>query len=135
LRPDAAAERHRAAADRRDVWVDPAANGMAVLSALVPAVTALAAADRIETEARRRRTEPAETRTLGQLRADLFGEWLLGGSPDAIRPSVNLTVPVLSLLGGSDELATLHGYGPIDLDTARRLTASAPSFRRVLTDP
>ena len=53
----------------------------------------------------------------------------------AIRPEVVLTVPVLSLLGCSDEPATLEGFGPIDLETARLLAAGAPSFVRVLTHP
>ncbi len=52
-----------------------------------------------------------------------------------IRPDLVLTVPVLSLLGHSDEPAELEGFGPIDLDTARTLAAQAPSFVRALTDP
>jgi hypothetical protein len=44
-------------------------------------------------------------------------------------------VPVLSLLGHSNEPATLEGYGPIDIDSASRLAADAPSFIRMLTDP
>ncbi|HPM53184.1 MAG TPA: HNH endonuclease signature motif containing protein, partial [Rhodoglobus sp.] len=52
-----------------------------------------------------------------------------------IRPRVLVTVPVLTLLGVSDEPATLEGYGPIDHDTAMRLAATAPSFTRLLTHP
>ncbi|HOB58031.1 MAG TPA: HNH endonuclease signature motif containing protein, partial [Rhodoglobus sp.] len=48
---------------------------------------------------------------------------------------VLVTVPVLTLLGVSDEPATLEGYGPIDHDTAMRLAATAPSFTRLLTHP
>jgi len=44
-------------------------------------------------------------------------------------------VPVLTLLGHSDEPAELDGHGPIDAETARRLAAHAPSFRRILTHP
>lgn len=61
-----------------------------------------------------------------------------GAVPDwvrTIRPEVVITVPVLSLLGRSDEPAELEGFGPIDLETARRLCANAPSFTRVLTHP
>lgn len=46
-----------------------------------------------------------------------------------------LTIPVLSLLGHSDEPALLEGVGPIDIDTASRLCATVPSFTRLLTDP
>jgi hypothetical protein len=56
--------------------------------------------------------------------------WLRG-----VRPTVVLTVPVLSLLGRGDEPAELEGFGPIDLETARQLAAQALSFVRVLTDP
>jgi hypothetical protein len=49
---------------------------------------------------------------------------------------VLVTVPVFSLLGLSDEPATLDGYGPIPPSMARRLVADgATSFLRVLTDP
>ncbi|MEL7974486.1 DUF222 domain-containing protein [Isoptericola sp. F-RaC21] len=53
----------------------------------------------------------------------------------SVRPQVTVTVPVLSLLGLADAPATLDGHVPIDPDTARRLAALAPSFRRILTHP
>lgn len=52
-----------------------------------------------------------------------------------IRPTVSVTVPVLTLLGLSDSPGTLEGYGPIDAETARILAGRAPSFRRILTHP
>lgn len=52
-----------------------------------------------------------------------------------IRATVHVTVPVLSLLGVTDEPGTLDGYGPIDPATAARLTITAPSMVRVLTHP
>ncbi|MBT9608148.1 HNH endonuclease signature motif containing protein [Microbacterium sp.] len=51
------------------------------------------------------------------------------------RATVVLTVPALTLLGAGTESATLDGYGPIDLDTARRLAGEASSWIRVLTHP
>ena len=48
---------------------------------------------------------------------------------------VRITIPALTLLGHSDELATLDGHGPIDLDTARELAGDATSWIRVLTHP
>jgi hypothetical protein len=51
------------------------------------------------------------------------------------RPTVSITVPVLTLLGRSDEPATLDGYGPIPLGDAEEIAASAPSFTRILTHP
>lgn len=53
----------------------------------------------------------------------------------AIRPTVNVTVPVQTLMGLSDEPGKLDGYGPIDPETARRLAVQAPTFTRLLTDP
>jgi hypothetical protein len=58
-----------------------------------------------------------------------------GGVPSP-RAQVLVTVPVLSLLGATDEPAVLDGYGPIPPSMARRLiTEGAGSFYRVLTDP
>jgi hypothetical protein len=52
-----------------------------------------------------------------------------------IVPTVLVTVPVLTLLGQSDEPGNLDGYGPIDPQTARDLAAQAPEFHRMLTHP
>jgi hypothetical protein len=47
-----------------------------------------------------------------------------------------ITVPVMALLGVTEEPAMLDGYGPIPPSMARRLVADgAESFRRVLIDP
>ncbi len=52
------------------------------------------------------------------------------------RAQVLITVPVLSLLGATEEPAMLDGYGPIPPSMARRLVADgAESFHRVLIDP
>ncbi|WP_081448099.1 HNH endonuclease signature motif containing protein [Sanguibacter keddieii] len=55
----------------------------------------------------------------------------LGG----IKPQVAVTIPVMTLLGHSEEPGDLAGHGPIDAHTARRLAAQAPSFLRILTHP
>ena len=52
-----------------------------------------------------------------------------------IRPRVLVTVPVMTLLGHSQEPGNLEGYGPIDPDTARDLASHAPSFSRILVHP
>ncbi|MCI4658577.1 HNH endonuclease signature motif containing protein [Cryobacterium zhongshanensis] len=83
---------------------------------------------------------PDEERTLTQLAADVLTDMLIGGvTPDGtgtgVAAQVNVTVPVLTLLGKSEEPGYLAGYGPIDPDTARRLAAGAPSFTRLLTHP
>ncbi|MDQ0619805.1 HNH endonuclease signature motif containing protein [Arthrobacter globiformis] len=58
-----------------------------------------------------------------------------GGVPSPAA-QVLVTVPVYSLLGLTEEPATLDGYGPIPPSIARRLVADGgTSFLRVLTDP
>ena len=52
-----------------------------------------------------------------------------------VRPEMDVSVPVLTLLGVSEMPGTLNGVIPIDADTARQLARAAPSFTRVLTDP
>ncbi|WP_105036744.1 HNH endonuclease signature motif containing protein [Cryobacterium aureum] len=83
---------------------------------------------------------PGEPRTLSQLRADVAIDLLQQGVTGSglgagLTANVNITVPVLTLLGKSDEPGDLEGYGPIDPETARRLAGTATSFLRILTHP
>jgi hypothetical protein len=140
----------RSAADRRVEFL-PDRDGMAWLSAHLPAETAAGIWDRT-TAAARALQGPHEARTLPQLRADIAATWLLtngtghdagtatgagaGGGVPSPRAQVLITVPVMSLLGATEEPAVLDGYGPIPPSMARRLVADgAESFYRVLTDP
>ncbi|SDQ24412.1 HNH endonuclease signature motif containing protein [Arthrobacter crystallopoietes] len=137
--PDSLAKRHAQAVKRRNVCLEPDGDGMVTLRARVSAETGLAIHNRLTDAARSLQTE-AETRTVGQLRADVFADLLLHagmetGPAAGIRPEVALTVPVFTLLGLDDEPATLEGYGPIPADVARRLCQDAPSFHRILTHP
>jgi hypothetical protein len=154
--PETIRERHVRAVCDREVVLEPGRDGMAWLSAYLPAVDALGAFNRISELAATLKC-PDEERTLTQLRADVFRDLLIDGQPGdeacGITAKVFVTVPVLTLLGrddlpatrGDDELpatrghdelpATLDGYGPIDADTARTLAAHAPSFIRLLTHP
>ncbi|QDG65998.1 DUF222 domain-containing protein [Pseudarthrobacter sp. NIBRBAC000502772] len=140
-------KRHiKSAADRRLEYA-PDRDGMAWLSAYLPADQAAAIWDRATTAARALQG-PDEDRNLSQLRADTVATWLLSATDNAAgdingndrvpspRAQVLVTVPVLSLLGLTDEPAMLDGYGPIPPSTARHLIADgAESFHRVLTDP
>lgn len=226
--------RHRRAARDRGVWLAAELDGMATLTALLPADRAHDALAHVDRAARHLRVAPDEERTLAQLRADAFADLLTrstGGAgsragtgsihraeerpasagdrtgddaffaaptvaaptvaeltapttvptaptavpiapaptaiapiaavpttaipsaaaptaappPDASPPtpsappdrraSIVITVPALTLLGAGDEPARLDGYGPIDLDTARRLAGEATSWVRILTHP
>ncbi|OOB90187.1 hypothetical protein B0T42_13045 [Rathayibacter sp. VKM Ac-2630] len=148
LHPESLTDRHQRCAARRGVWLDGDLDGMATFHLHLPAPEAHGAFDRIDRAARSLKDLPDEERTLGQLRADITTALLLDGEtlpgpdgspataiPRGTRPRVSVTVPVLTLLGRSDEPGVLDGYGPIDPATARRLAADAPSFTRILTHP
>jgi hypothetical protein len=143
---DSAAERHENERTARRVVFEPDLDGMAWISAYLPAEIATAAMARLDAEALRLSTIPGETRTLQQLRADAFGDLITGaggcgGSRVGVR--VGVLIPMLTLLGQSEQPASLEGYGPIDADTARRLVdglvdglaGGGASIYRLLTDP
>jgi hypothetical protein len=154
LRPESMVERQIKADGERYVAIVPEQEGMAILTAYLPAVQAVAIDARL-TEICSGLQNSDETRTLTQLRADVFSDILLDADADttaeaagaagsrpgptsrfrSIRPRVLVSVPVMTLLRKSAEPANLEGYGPIDSDTARQLTANAPSLQRLLTDP
>jgi hypothetical protein len=133
----ALAERVEAASRKRGVWIDNDVDGMAYLTAFLPADVAHRAFGRIDVAARSLAMDPDESRTLAQVRADVAAD-LLTNDADGVpvaRVSVAVTVPVMTLLGQTDDPGILEGYGPIDAETARRLAAHAPSFSRLLTHP
>jgi hypothetical protein len=133
------AEQHAAAVAHRHVRVDPGVDGMAWLTAHLPAVEAHAILGRVTAIAK---TLDDDDRTLDQKRADVFGDLLIDGEtgvlPDAargIRPTVAITVPALTLLTGEGPAAQVDGVGPIPLDRARELCGAASGWMRVLTHP
>jgi len=157
LHPVSIGERHTAAVAERRVWVQLLDDGMADLTARLSAEAALAAYNRL-TQIAEGQKSPDDDRHIGQMRADAFADLLLSGDTCAaaeagepllsdvdgrthrdvghgIRPEVGVTVPVMTLLGRTEEPGELDGYGPIDPDTARRLAARAPSFVRILVHP
>src|SRR6185312_15833806 len=144
--PETIVERRERATTDREVTFIPGRDGMAWLSAYLPAPDALAAFHRLTELAGCLRaidktsSDSVPTRTLAQARADALRDLLIDGEPAlegprGIRPTVYVTVPAMTLLGRSGEAAVLDGYGPIDPDTARELAAAAPSFIRLLTHP
>jgi hypothetical protein len=139
LHPETITARHEASVADRRVIFQPEADGMASLLVYDTADNVRSAYLRV-TDAALSLQGPNEPRTLTQLRVDALIDLLLGGvTPSGIgkgiRATANVTVPVLTLLGLSEEPGHLEGYGPIDPDTARRLAAGASSFTRILTHP
>jgi hypothetical protein len=140
----------RSEADRR-VEFEPATDGMAWVHLFTTAPIAQGIIERIEAATAESRAA-GDTRTCAQLQADALAALALTGvtpedvmsSPvlphpievqEHIKPTVQITVPALSMAGVSDAPATLDGYGPIDPETAARIAVNAPSFTRILVQP
>ncbi|MGD8194306.1 DUF222 domain-containing protein [Herbiconiux sp. P18] len=129
------AERTRAARDERHVALEPGCDGLSTLVHLLPAAEALAIDDLIDRMARSQRSD-TDPRSHAQRRSDVLTGLVLGTCDrGAFTPTVLLTVPAATIAGHADEPGDLHGYGPIDPDTARGLAARAPTHIRVLTHP
>lgn len=144
IEPESISARHERSVADRAVRFDPARDGMGWLSAYLPATDALGIYNQV-TDRAIALQGPGEPRTLTQLRADVFRDLLLdpagvdpagaAGPARGLRPNLIVTVPMLTLLGVTEEPGNLDGYGPIDPDTARDLAAKCPSCVRILTHP
>ncbi len=133
---DTTVERHESKLAERRASFEPGLDGMAWISAYLPADVATSAMARLDAEALARSASSDETRTLPQLRADIFGEWMTGvGSTAPVGVRLGVLIPMMTLLGLSEQPASLEGYGPIDAETARTLAGGATSIYRLLTDP
>jgi hypothetical protein len=146
VHPEPLADRRARAADERRVALEPAPDGMAWLSLFLEAERAVAIIERLESLGAESDPDRPDSRTKAQRSVDIAADLLLSGTLDdadrrlaaatgRVTARVTVTVPVLSLLGVTDEPAELDGYGPIDADTARRLAAHAPTLQRLLVHP
>ncbi len=146
---ESATTRRKLADANRRVRLEPMADGQAAIEIVGGATDWVPVDHALTAAAVAAKGTPGETRSVGQLRHDILldivTEGLKTGSlPDpatkvgqrkGVAVELLLTIPVLSLLGTDTALASIEGYGPIDLDKARELAAEAPSFVRVLTHP
>jgi hypothetical protein len=132
-------QRHVAAVAERRVAHSEREDGMAEIWALLPADGArivMAGLNRYATP-----TGPDDARTADQRRADALVEVGLTALndpriPGEVKPSVNITVGLGTLLGDNDQPAELDGYGPIPASMARRIAADpSGTWRRLITDP
>jgi hypothetical protein len=119
------------------VWLERDIDGMSTVGVFGDAAAAEQAMTNVDRLARELLLAPDETRTLAQLRADVALDLLAGKlrSNGGVGITVGLTIPIMTMLGHSDEPALLEGYGPIDAETARDLAGDARSFLRILTHP
>ncbi|MCU1579124.1 MAG: hypothetical protein JWP19_1328 [Rhodoglobus sp.] len=142
LHAETLTERHEAAQAHRGVWTEPDRDGMGWLHAHLSAEKLAMISANLDGIAfglfTDSNTKADEHRTMAHLRADVLADLLTGasaGGQPKVGVTVALTIPVMTLLGHSTEPALLEGVGPIDIQTARRLCATAPSITRLLTDP
>lgn len=116
LHPDSIDERCRDARERRDVRLEPARDGMAWLTAYLPAENAIAAYRRVSEIATglggSGDAEQRDDRTLAQRRADVMTDLLHdgivsgSGAGRGVRAQVLVTVPALTLLDRGAERAS-----------------------------
>lgn len=138
-------ERHERAKGERRVRMVKLGDGMSEIIHTLPTVLAAGVWDRLTRQAKAL-SRAGDPRSFDQLRSDLAAELLLSGdlsdadgSPHALARSISaevaIVIPALTLLGRSDEPATLAGQGPIGMEEARELASMAPSLVRILTHP
>jgi hypothetical protein len=126
------AERHVAGRDDED--------GMSWLSINNTTDQVRLAHHRLTLAAKQKRASGDE-RTLDQLRADLAIDLLVGRTeevpaPTYARPIVNVTVPIQTLMGLSDEPGVLSGGTTIPAGLSRMIAQQPGStWHRMLTDP
>lgn len=145
--PEGQTERARHERAQRHVRLSHGDGSMATLAAELPAERAQAAYARIDTAARTLRRS-GDRRTLDQLRADVYGDLLLGhdlpgddtstaqGTPSATKADVFVHIDLATLTGLADNPAELAGHGPLPAPVARAIAHDPTStWRRIITDP
>jgi hypothetical protein len=143
LDPDGSQRRHEKARTDRKVVLTPVDDGMAELTAFLPADQATAVYRKVDALARGARI-PGDERCPDARRADVFVNLLLGrrdpgvtSEPDSgLRPLVHVTVSATTLAGADNKPGTLDGYGPIPAAFARKIATDPTGvWKRLVTDP
>jgi hypothetical protein len=138
--PDDAHHRYETAVTRRRVVTEVTEDGTANLLGLDLAPHRVAAATRRINRIARSLHTSGETRTMDQLRADVFLDLLNGktvtgtGSDQAV---VDLTVDLETLAGLAESPGDLDGYGPVIADIARQVATQQETseWRFTVTHP
>jgi hypothetical protein len=141
--PKPAEERREQAVTQRRVVRTPAADGMSQIWMLLPDAGASTFMTAVDALAKRIRCD--DDRTADQRRADaaiqLALNTLHGSMSDdlpreyGMRPSVQVTVALSTLLGLDEQPGELDGTGPIPAAVARRIAADQTgTLRRLITD-
>jgi hypothetical protein len=158
--PRTAEQQREVALQQRRVWASPDDHGMSLVGAVLPAEGAQALLAGLDVLADRAPTS-GDTRTPDQRRADALVQLGIdalngyatcpncatrlstsgpvhGSAPrwQGLRPTVQVTVALSTLLGVDEQPGELDGYGPIPAALARRLAADPTgTWRRLVTDP
>jgi hypothetical protein len=129
--PDAAGQRYQRSIAERRVSLTANPDTTAHLAGIfLPPQKATAAFERVDALARGLKNS-GDTRTLAQLRADVFCDLLAGTllvedqKPVQRSGVVELQVPLSTLIRLSDQPGVLAGYGPVIADIARQVAEQA----------
>jgi hypothetical protein len=129
--PDAAGQRFERSVAERRVELTANPDTTAHLAGIfLPPQKATAAFEHVDAIARGMKND-GDSRTLDQLRADVYCDLLSGTLPASSagpvhRPGVvELLVPLATLTGQSDEPAMLAGFGPVVADIAHQVAEQA----------
>ncbi len=141
LNPARVEQQRAQAMTERRVCVTARDDGMAELWALLPAEGAAAVMAAVDCLASV--TSGTDPRTTDQRRADALVDLGVAALHDPLlpkaqgmRPSIQVTLALSTLLGVDEQPGELAGHGPIPASVARRLAADETgTWRRLLTDP
>jgi len=139
MHPETAIVRHKKAREKRCVRFEANNDGMATLSAFIPATQAKGIMSRVTDTARRMRSKE-DGRTLNQLRADVFQDLLIFGNTTSlpynlgIRAQVAVMMDYSTMMGQDDNPVQLDGYGFIDANVGRDLVERSTAVRRIVVD-
>jgi hypothetical protein len=138
--PEYARRRHEGAVEQRRVVMEPNPDGTAdLVGSDLPAHRVTAATRRINRLARSLRRK-GESRTMDQLRADVYLDLLNGTDGESAggrRGTVDIRVDLSTLAELSDAPGDLAGYGPVVAEISRRVADAQhdASWRYTITDP
>jgi len=135
--PDAAAERYEQAVDERRVTVEASPDGTATLIGVdLPPDRVAVASSRIDRLAKQL-NRTGDSRSIDQLRADVFLDILAGKHRDTKGGVVDIHVDLETLAQLADAPGDLAGYGPVVADIARQVTDAQVDgeWRFTITDP
>lgn len=124
--PQGFVARARKAAADRGVSLRAAPDVMGILTARLPAASAIAVFQSLQSAAKVKRSS-GDPRTLNQLMADELYERLTGRQVvDGVDVEVGVVITDTALFAGTSDPAELIGYGPVPAELARDLLRPAP---------